>query len=156
MVDNDIRFVCEHFVHEFRHLVRYLGLPHNVLSSIEVNYSSDVRKTIYQCLRKVNKYYSLTRIDLCNGIEYASQNRLLIKKLYERWKLARHIISNMDYLIVYAYVYRYNDTFGNTRLLSPPLWCLLFLVNKIEKLLALLKQRTIFANFKLEGTVTFY
>lgn len=86
ITDKDICFACEHLVHDFRHLVRYLGLPQNVLSSIEVNYSSDVRKTIYQCLRKVNKDFSLTRIDLCNGIEYASQNRSLIKKLNERWK----------------------------------------------------------------------
>lgn len=47
-----------------------------------------MRKTIYKCLRKVNEDHSLTRIHLCNGIEYASQNRSLIKELNERWKKA--------------------------------------------------------------------
>lgn len=83
ITDKDIGFVCEHLAHDFRHLARYLGLPQNVLSSIEVNNPSDVRNTIFQCLRElqVNKDYSLTRIDLCNAIEYASQNRALIKTL---------------------------------------------------------------------------
>lgn len=88
ITDKDICFVCEHLVHDFRHLVRYLGLLQNELSSIEVDNSSDVRKTIYKCLRKVNEDHSLTRIHLCNGIEYASQNRSLIKELNERWKKA--------------------------------------------------------------------
>lgn len=34
VTDKDIGFVCEHLAHDFRHLVRYLGLPQNVLSSI--------------------------------------------------------------------------------------------------------------------------
>lgn len=46
ITDKDTCLVCEHLVHDFRHLVRYLGLPQNVLSSIEVDNSSDERKTI--------------------------------------------------------------------------------------------------------------
>lgn len=86
ITDKDIRLVSEHLVYDFRHLVRYLGLPQHVLSSIEINYFSDVRKTIYQCLREFNKDYSLTRIDLCNEIKYANQNRFLIEELNESWK----------------------------------------------------------------------
>lgn len=44
ITDNDICLVCDHLAHDFRHLVRYLGLPQHELNSIEVNYSSDVRK----------------------------------------------------------------------------------------------------------------
>lgn len=44
ITDKDKGFVCEHLAQDFRHLVRYLGLPQNVLSSIEVNNPSDVRK----------------------------------------------------------------------------------------------------------------
>lgn len=84
--ERDMRLVCEYETRYFRHLLRYLGLRQYELDSIEIDYGANTKKTIFVSLKKLTSHKVVTRIDLCSAIEYASQNRLLIKKLNSEWE----------------------------------------------------------------------
>lgn len=87
VTDDDLRLVCSHITNAYRHLVRFLGLPKNVLNVLEVDYVGSLTERIYRCLKEIIRRKLLARQDLCDGIEYASQNRDLIQKLNDCWKM---------------------------------------------------------------------
>lgn len=82
----DMHLVCENEINYFRHLLRYLGLSQCDLDSIEKDYPGNIREKICSSLMKLTSQKVVTRIDLCSAIEYASQNRRLIKKLNSEWE----------------------------------------------------------------------
>ena len=49
VTDDDLRLVCSHITNAYRHLVRFLGLPQNVLNVLEVDYVGSVTERIYRC-----------------------------------------------------------------------------------------------------------
>lgn len=85
--EHDIRLVCKYEIHHFRSMLRYLGLSQHYLDSIEIDYADNVQEKILTSLKTITSRANVTRIDLCSAIEYASQNRRLIKKLNSMWEL---------------------------------------------------------------------
>lgn len=81
-----MHLVCEYETSYFRHLLRYLGLRQYELDSIEMDYAENTKEKIFVSLKKIASQKVVTRIDLCSAIEYASQNRLFIKKLNSKWE----------------------------------------------------------------------